>query len=68
MYIYIYIYIGKQLIHILMNLLFKLQFNCCPLIWMGYSRAHNRKISIIKNRIYEKCLRIIYNIISSHYL
>ena len=63
-----YIYIVKQLILILMNLFFKLQFNFCLLIWMGYSRAHNRKISFIKDRIHERCLRIIYNIISSHHL
>ena len=67
-YIYIYIYIGKQLIIILINLFFMLQFNCCLLIWMGYSRAHNRKISFIKDRVHERCLRIIYNIIISHHL
>ena len=43
--------------HILMNSIFRSQFNYCPLIWMCHSRRNNRKI----NRLREKCLRIIYN-------
>ena len=42
---------------LLMNSFFKTQFNYCPLIWMCHSRENNRKI----NRLYEKCLRTIYN-------
>ena len=33
------------------------QFNYCPLIWMCHSRTKNNKI----NRLYERCLRMIYN-------
>ena len=40
-----------------MNAFFNSQFNCCPLIWMCHSRENNNKI----NRLYERCLRIIYN-------
>ena len=42
---------------ILMNVLFKSQFNYCPLIWMCCNRSLNRKI----NRLHERCLRIIYS-------
>ena len=33
------------------------QFNCCPLLWMFYSRTMNNKI----NRIHERALRSIYS-------
>ena len=39
----------------LTNAFFK--FNYCPRIWMGHSRKNNNKI----NRLYERCLKIIYN-------
>ena len=42
---------------LLMNFFFMTQFNYCPLIWMCHSRENNREI----NRLYEKCLRTIYN-------
>ena len=42
---------------ILMNAFFRSQFNYCPLIWMCYNRSLNHKI----NRLYERCLRIIYS-------
>ena len=42
---------------ILMNALFKAQFNYCPIVWMFHSRSLNNKI----NRLHERCLRIIYN-------
>ena len=45
--------IGKR--RILMNSFFKSQFNHCPLI-MRHSRRNNKKI----NRLYKRCLRIIY--------
>ena len=50
-----FININKR--HILMNSFFRSQFNYCPLIWMCHSRTKTRKI----NRLYERCLRIIYN-------
>ena len=40
----------------LLNTLFKAQFNYCPLVWM----LHIRKLNKI-NRLRERCLRIIYN-------
>ena len=42
---------------ILMNAFFKAQFNYYPIIWMFHRCCLNNKI----NRLYEKCLRIIYN-------
>ena len=42
---------------ILINAIFKAQFNYCPDIWMFHSRSLNNKI----NRLHERCLRIIYN-------
>ena len=42
---------------ILINAIFKAQFNYCPVIWMFHSRSLNNKI----NRLHERCLRIIYN-------
>ena len=42
---------------ILMNALFKAQFNYCPIVWMLHSRSLNNKI----NRLHERCFRIIYN-------
>ena len=41
----------------LMNAFFNSRFNYCRLIWMFHSRENNNKI----NRLYERCLRIIYN-------
>ena len=40
-----------------MNVLFKSQLNYCPLAWMCFSRSLYTKI----NRLYERCLRIVYN-------
>ena len=42
---------------IVMNAVFKSQFNYCPAIWMFHSRALNNKI----NRLHERFLRVIYN-------
>ena len=42
---------------ILINAFFNSQFSYCPLIWMCHSRTNNSK----KNRLHERCLRIIYN-------
>ena len=42
---------------ILMNLFFDSQFNYFRLIWMCHIKKRDDKI----NRLYEKCLRIIYN-------
>ena len=39
------------------NAFFMAQFNYCPLIWMYHNRTYNNKI----NRLYERCLRLIYN-------
>ena len=50
-----FININKR--RILMNSVFRSQFNYCPLIWVCHSRTNNRKI----NRLHERCLRIIYN-------
>ena len=41
----------------MMNALFLLQFNYCPLTWMFHNRSLNHK----KNRLHERCLRVIYN-------
>ena len=38
-----------------MNAFFKSQFSYCPRVWMCHSRASNSK-----NRLHERCLRIIY--------
>ena len=35
---------------------FTSQFSYCPFIWMYCNRTNNEKI----NRLYERCLRIIY--------
>ena len=40
-----------------MNAFFKSSFKYCPLVWICHSRINNKKI----NRLYERCLRIIYN-------
>ena len=50
-----YMEIAKK--HILMNAFFTSQFSYCPLVWMCHSRVNNNKI----NRLYERCLRIVYN-------
>ena len=42
---------------ILMNPLFKAQFNYCLILWMIHSLSMNNKI----NRLHERCLSIIYN-------
>ena len=42
---------------LLLNAFFKAQFNYCPVVWMFHPRSLNSKI----NRLYERCLRIIYN-------
>ena len=42
---------------ILMNTLFKSQFNYFPLVWMCCNRSLNTKM----NRLHEQCLEIIYN-------
>ena len=42
---------------ILMNVLFKTQFNCCSIVWVFRSRSLNNEI----NRLHERCLRMIYN-------
>ena len=42
---------------ILMNALFKAQFNYCPAVCMFHSRSLYNKI----NRLHERCVRIIYN-------
>ena len=46
-----------------MNAFFNTQFSHCPLTWMFHSRKFNNKI----NRMYEKCLRIVYNENTSSY-
>ena len=48
---------GKTKKRILMNALFKSQFNYSPLVWMRYNRSLNTKM----NRLHEKCPRIVYN-------
>ena len=50
-------FINLSIQHLPMNSFFKTQFNYCLLIWMCHSREKNRKI----NRLYERCLRTIYN-------
>ena len=50
-----YMKLGKR--RMLMNVFFISQFNYCPVIWMCHSRTLNNKI----NRLYERCLCIIYN-------
>ena len=42
---------------ILMNVLFKTQFNYCPVVWVFRSRSLNNEI----NRLHERCLRMICN-------
>ena len=39
------------------NAFFSSQFNYYPLIWMCHNRTYNNEI----NRLYERCLRMIYN-------
>ena len=39
------------------NAFFVAQFNYCPLIWVCHNRTYRNKI----NRLYERCLRLIYN-------
>ena len=46
-----------QVESICQNTFFKAQYNYCSAIWMFHSRTLNNKIS----RLYERCLRIIYN-------
>ena len=48
---------------ILMNAFFGVQFSYCPLTWMFHSRKLNKKI----NKLYERCLRIVYNNNTSTY-
>ena len=50
-----YMDLSKQ--RMVMNAFFNSQLNYCPLIWICHNRTTNRKI----NRLYERCLRIIYN-------
>ena len=40
-----------------MNVLFKTQFNYCPIVWVFRSRSLNNEI----NRLHERCLRMICN-------
>ena len=56
-------YMGLPRSRILMNASFNAQFNYCPTIWVFHSRSHNNKI----NRLYERCLRLIYNDKQSHF-
>ena len=42
---------------VLVNSLFTLQSNYCPLVWMCHSRTMNNKI----NHLHERCLRIVYS-------
>ena len=42
---------------LLINSFFISQFNYCQLIWMCHNRTKNNKI----NRLYERCLRLLYN-------
>ena len=42
---------------ILMNVLFKTQFNYCPVVWVFRSRSLNNEI----NQLHEHCLRMICN-------
>ena len=42
---------------ILINVLFKTQFNYCPIVWVFRSRSLNNEI----NRLHERSLRMIYN-------
>ena len=51
----LYMELGKR--RMLMNAFFNSQFNCCSVIWMCHSRALDNK----RNRLHERCLRIIYN-------
>ena len=48
---------------ILMNSFFWSQFSYYQLVWIFHSRTLNNKI----NRLYEKCLRIVYNNKNSTY-
>ena len=50
-----FMYLTKR--RFLMNSFFTSQFSYCPLIWMCHSRTVNSKI----NKLYERCLRIVYN-------
>ena len=49
-------YMNLSKIKILKNAFFKSQFSYCSLIWTCQSRIINKKL----NRLYERCLRIIY--------
>ena len=40
-----------------MDSFFKVQFTCCPLIWMCHSHENNRKI----NHLHERHLKVLYN-------
>ena len=40
-----------------LNACFMSQFNYCQFVWLCHNRTKNRKI----NRLYERCLRLIYN-------
>ena len=56
-------FLNKRKRKLLMNAFFKSQFSYCPLSWMFHSRTLNNKI----NRLHERCLRIIYNDITSSF-
>ena len=51
-------YIASPNRRVLINEFFKAQFNYCPIIWIFHSCCLNSKI----NRLYEMCLRMIYNV------
>ena len=42
---------------LVVNAFFSSQFKYCPLIWMYHNRIYNNKI----NRLYERCLSLIYD-------
>ena len=50
-----YMQLSKR--RLLMNALFKAQFNYCPVVWMFQTLSLKNKI----NRLRKQCLRIIYN-------
>ena len=51
-----YINLNKKRL-LLLNACFMSQFNYCQFVWLCHNRTKNRKI----NRLYERCLRLIYN-------